>query len=209
MQRAIRLHVEIAQSNGLESVHRERHKEIGELPRQVALLGVHQGLGGAVVCGQQPADVVVNHVEALVKPRIIYVGNTSRIPGKLQGKGDDPAGVGIGGQGRQQIASAKRIDHGVGQIAGAQSGQERRGPRQIATPVALHSRFELLAMPVNNLCVDIGGQCGVAAASHHAIEKFGFRAKIRGGPAIGFRRSLARGKKDHPEDCKVKGWPRP
>ncbi len=120
MQRAIRLHVEITQRNGLESVHRQRHQEIGELPRQVALLGVHQGFGGAIVGGQQPADVVVDHVEALVKPRIIYFSNTSRIAGEFQGKGGNPAGVGISGEGRQQVAAAKRIDHGVGQIAGAQ-----------------------------------------------------------------------------------------
>ena len=169
------------------------------MPRKVALLGVHQGLAGAIVGGQQPADVAVDQVEALVKPLIIYFSNTPWISGEFQGKGGNPAGVGISGQGRQQVAAAKRIDHRVRQTAGAQGRQERLGPRQVHAAISRHARLERLAMPGDDLGVEIGGQGGVAAASHDAIEEFGFGGKILALRAVRLRRRRAGGRKEDAE----------
>ena len=71
------------------------------------------------------------------------------------------AGIGISGQGRQEIAAAKRINHRVRQTAGAQARQERRGPCQVHAAISRHSRFERLAMLGDDLRVKIGRQAAL------------------------------------------------
>jgi hypothetical protein len=159
-------------------VHREADEKEGELPRDPAPLHLHEVGARAVIQRQELPDGATEKVEALGQLLRRQRPETPRIPAVLEGDRRDLRGIGIAGEGREEIAPAEGIDDHGRQARGPELRQVRLGHAHVHLSVPLHAGNEPVAMGLDHGRVEPLGERLVAGAGGDAVEEADVARKV-------------------------------